>query len=567
MRTRLRVWFQERFPLEALEGLVTRKVVPMHRHSVWYCLGGLLLFNLGVLICTGMLLVVQYQAGVSSGPGMPGSHGSVRRIVEELPHGWWIRSIHHWTANVMVMAAFVHMFSVLLMKAYRRPRELIWWTGLGVFGLVLTSAFTGYLLPWNTLSFSATRVGAGIAGALPLAGPLVRDLLLAGPDVSEATLTRFFGLHVAILPVAILSMVGMHVSLLMYHGSSVPASAKACKLPGGRLWSVRFWPEYTLHDARNWVIALAGVLTVAFLLPPAVGEQANPLSPAPEGIRPEWYFLSLFRTFKLMPDHVLGLENLKAGVVAVASVATIMVLMPILHTMPGPKPRHRLRDSLRRRLLLLVSALLGWAAMTAPLRMAAQHCWHDWFGLSAGGAANVFSVLAAIGWLAVAIILERTAERSPHGPATFFGVTLVSVVTGYTLWEGLGAATALFSLVMLHAVLVFGWATQLKAGWVIKVLVAASVVVVAASLVMVIPLGISHDLAREAAGTAMVPAPVVPAVRHAETLGRLWFGLGVCVFLLVVIQYRLSLLHRARQMGLLMQAGGREAAGRGKDPA
>ncbi len=554
LRTRVNLWLQERSPLEALQGLLKRKVVPMHRQSVWYCLGGLLLFNLGVLICTGMLLAVHYEVGVSSAPDMPGSHGSVELIVNELPNGWWIRSIHHWTANVMIMAAFLHLFSILLMKAYRRPRELVWWTGLGAYCLVLTSAFTGYLLPWNTLSFSATRVGAGIAGALPLAGPVIRDLLLAGPDVSGATLTRFFAIHVAVLPIAIVSMVGMHLVLLLHHGSSVPASAKVCKEPGGRLWSMRFWPEYVLHDARVWLLALTGVLTVAFLLPPPVGEQADPLAPAPEGIRPEWYFLSLFRAFKLMPDHVLGMENLTAGVVSMATVGTIMLLIPILHPRPSLKLRPGRTVVIRRRLLLLVSALLGWAAVTPPLKMAAGHLCHDWLGTPGAFAAGVVTAIAALGWLAVAVAVDRAREQNPDGPATLFGITLVSVVAGYTLWEALGAEVALAVLVVLHSVLAFAWATRRRAGWVIRTVKTSTILLLVGILILVVPLGISHQLSGDGAhelGQRVAEAvPVVPPERRDQSLGRFVFALAICAFLIVIVELRILLTRRNREMGL-----------------
>ena len=117
--------------------------------------------------------------------------------------GWLIRSIHSWSANLMILTAFAHMFSVFFLKSYRKPRELTWLSGIALLAIVLGFGFSGYLLPWNTLSFFATKVGTDIPGQIPGVGKWVLTFLRGGEDVTAATLTRFFGFHVALLPASL----------------------------------------------------------------------------------------------------------------------------------------------------------------------------------------------------------------------------------------------------------------------------------------------------------------------------------------------------------------------------
>src|SRR5678816_2672775 len=137
--------------------------------------------------------------------------------------GWLIRSIHSWSANMMVFFAVLHLATVYFMKAYRPPRELTWMTGVVLLFLTLGFGFSGYLLPWNEVSFFATKVGTDIAGVVPVVGHTILRFLRGGDEVTGATLTRFFGFHVAVLPALATVFIGGHVLLVQPHGMHVPA--------------------------------------------------------------------------------------------------------------------------------------------------------------------------------------------------------------------------------------------------------------------------------------------------------------------------------------------------------
>ena len=146
-------WFDGRVDLEGLESFLRHKTVPDHRHSIWYYLGGMTLYLFIVQVITGILLLLYYK------PTAESAYESVQYIMTEVPFGWLVRSIHSYGANLFIGCAFVHMFSVFLMKAYRKPRELTWITGALLLFLAMGFGFSGYLLPWNQLAYLATNVG------------------------------------------------------------------------------------------------------------------------------------------------------------------------------------------------------------------------------------------------------------------------------------------------------------------------------------------------------------------------------------------------------------------------
>ena len=190
----LRRWLDERLDWDDLIAPLRHKTVPTHRLSYWYFFGGITLFLFVIQVLTGILLLLYYR------PGANEAFESVQYIMTRVQFGWLIRSIHSWSANLMIFTAFAHMFSVLFLKAYRKPRELTWVSGVLLLFLVMGFGFSGYLLPWNTLAFFATKVGTEIAGQVPIVGKPMMIFLRGGEEVTGATLTRFFGFHVAVLP-------------------------------------------------------------------------------------------------------------------------------------------------------------------------------------------------------------------------------------------------------------------------------------------------------------------------------------------------------------------------------
>src|SRR5215471_8647441 len=160
----LTLWLDERLSLTSLAQLARKKHVPLHRHTIWYYFGGMTLFLFGVQVSTGILLLLYYR------PSAEEAYESVQFLMTEVQFGWLVRSIHAWAANLMIFALFIHLFSVLLLKAYRQPREVTWMSGVALLGLALGFGFTGYLLPWNELAYFATKVGTEITGSVPVVG-------------------------------------------------------------------------------------------------------------------------------------------------------------------------------------------------------------------------------------------------------------------------------------------------------------------------------------------------------------------------------------------------------------
>jgi cytochrome b6 len=160
-------WLDERLGLEQMGELAKKKDVPVHKHTIWYYLGGMTLFLFAIQISTGILLLFYYR------PSAGEAFESIQFLMAEVEFGWLFRSIHSWASNLLIFTLFLHLFSVLFLKAYRPPRELTWLTGAALMGVALAFGFTGYLLPWNTLAYFATRVGTEITGVLPLVGDRV----------------------------------------------------------------------------------------------------------------------------------------------------------------------------------------------------------------------------------------------------------------------------------------------------------------------------------------------------------------------------------------------------------
>ena len=318
---RLWTWLDERVGLADLEKLAKKKEIPVHRHSVWYYLGGMTLFLFAVQVATGILLLLYYR------PSAEEAYESVQFLMAEVQFGWLIRSIHAWAANLMIFTLFLHLFSVFLLKAYRPPRELTWLSGMGLLGLAMGFGFTGYLLPWNELAFFATKVGTEITGVVPLVGPFLGRLLRGGDEVTGATLTRFYGIHVAILPLLTTVLLSAHLFFVQKHGMSVPP-AVAGKGEGRRV--MPFFPNFFLRDLVGWLCATAVLAALAAYYPVELGQKADPFKPAPIGIKPEWYFMFMFQTLKYLPGYILGIEGEILGVVGFGLGGLFLALIPFL---------------------------------------------------------------------------------------------------------------------------------------------------------------------------------------------------------------------------------------------
>ena len=326
----IKTWLDQRLGINAAIELAEHKEVPRHKHSVWYYFGGMTLFLFTVQVVTGILLLLYYR------PSAENAFESVQFIVTEVEFGWLIRSVHSWSANLLILALFIHMFSVYFMSAYRAPREMTWVTGVVLLFLSIGFGFSGYLLPWNELAFFATKVGTDIAGDLPFVGDFTLRFLRGGDDVTGATLTRFFGFHVAVLPALTTVVLGLHLLLVQMHGMSVPPGFEQAEVK-----KMKFVPNFLLRDLIGWLLVIGVLAALAAIFPWELGKKADPFAPAPAGIKPEWYFLFMFQTLKYLPSKILFFEGEVVGIIAFSLGGLLLFLVPFLNKTPGHGTRRR----------------------------------------------------------------------------------------------------------------------------------------------------------------------------------------------------------------------------------
>jgi cytochrome b6 len=351
-------WVDERLDLSDVRHFISEKGVPIHTQKIWYYLGGMTLFLFLVQVASGILLLLYYR------PSADEAYESVQFIVTQVEFGWLIRNIHSWSANLLILAMMAHLFSVFFLKAYRKPRELTWITGVLLLFVMLGFGFSGYLLPWNELAFFATKVGTGIAGAVPIVGGALMRFLRGGDDVTGATLSRFYALHIAILPAVTTLLVGVHLLFVQRQGMSVPISLAQRLKRGERLRQMPFFPDYILRDVLLWYVAIALLAALAAFSPWELGRKADAFAPVPPGIRPEWYFLAMFHTLKLLPSHIFGIEGEVVGVVGFGLAAIGLLLVPFLD-------RRAARDEPSRLFTVLgIGGLVYFVALTIIGHMA-----------------------------------------------------------------------------------------------------------------------------------------------------------------------------------------------------
>jgi len=332
--TRVRTWLDDRFHWADLIGPLKKKTVPVHGLSYWYFLGGITLFLFAIQVCTGILLLLYYR------PGANEAFESVQYIMTRVQFGWLVRSIHSWAANLMIFTAFAHMFSVVFLRAYRKPRELTWLSGMLLLFLAMGFGFSGYLLPWNTLAFFATKVGTEITGQVPVVGHSLMVFLRGGEDVTGATLTRFVGFHVVVLPGVTTVLLLLHLALVQYFGMSVPPGVETrWNAAPSEARHMKFFPNFFLRELMAWYIALGVLGALAAILPWELGAKADPFAPAPAGIRPEWYFMFMFQTLKKIPAKVWFLDGEVVGILVFGAAGLVWTLLPFFDRAGGGRGR------------------------------------------------------------------------------------------------------------------------------------------------------------------------------------------------------------------------------------
>lgn len=362
MSEKLAGWINERIPFDW--GILRKSLdepIPRHMRKWWFCLGGTPLYLFGIQLLSGFALSIYYV------PEPGSAFESVRYITQEAPFGWWVRGVHRWSAELMVVSVILHMIRVFFTSAYRRPRELNWLTGMGLLVAVLTFAFSGYSLVYNQLSYWATVVGINITAAIPLVGEFAAGILRGGPEISANTLTRMYVLHAWVLPVVTIGLIAFHLFLLRLHGVSEQEEGANEGEESGRYFP--FYPDHLMTELTVAVFLILLISQLAIIFPVPLGEPANP-GVTPTDIKPEWYFWPVFRYLKFF--------SFKVGIVSILVFVSAMFGWPwidaaIERRLPGRN----------------VSFYIGIAAATAMIMLTLVE------GFS--GRVTFFSLFAAVG--------------------------------------------------------------------------------------------------------------------------------------------------------------------------
>jgi len=338
-------WLRDRFPIDQ-QVLVSMgsEPVPGHLKRWWWCLGGTPAYLFIVQAITGVLLTFYYV------PTPEQAYESIAEITNEVRFGWYIRSLHKWSANLMIVALLLHMMRVFFTGAYRKPREGNWMLGAILLLLTLGFGFTGYSLVWEQLSFWGATVAANILNAVPLVGPDLADFLRGGPTVGSNMLTRLFVFHIGALPTLMVVVLLAHLLLMRTHGVSdlgSPATPDAKRFP--------FIPDHLLTEIGLAMGLMFFLSFLAIVFPAGLGPKADPLV-TPEHIKPEWYFFWAFRWLKLMSDQ--------AAVITQSIFIGLIVFWPLIDArIRKSRPGSEASVWIGAGVVVFVLALTVWEAM------------------------------------------------------------------------------------------------------------------------------------------------------------------------------------------------------------
>nr|APP89435.1 cytochrome b6 [Nitella hyalina] len=208
-------WFEERLEIQAIADDITSKYVPPHV-NIFYCLGGITLTCFLVQVATGFAMTFYYRPTVTE------AFASVQYIMTEVNFGWLIRSVHRWSASMMVLMMILHVFRVYLTGGFKKPRELTWITGVILGVLTVSFGVTGYSLPWDQIGYWAVKIVTGVPEAIPVVGSSLVELLRGSVSVGQSTLTRFYSLHTFLLPLLTAVFMLMHFLMIRKQGISGP---------------------------------------------------------------------------------------------------------------------------------------------------------------------------------------------------------------------------------------------------------------------------------------------------------------------------------------------------------
>ena len=323
-------WVDNRFPLSKLYNEHMGEYYAPKNFNFFYIFGSLAMLVLVIQIVTGIFLVMHYK------PDAALAFGSVEYIMRDVPWGWLIRYMHSTGASAFFIVVYMHMFRGLIYGSYRKPRELVWLFGCGIFLCLMAEAFMGYLLPWGQMSYWGAQVIVNLFAAVPFVGPDLALLIRGDYVVGDATLNRFFSFHVIAVPLVLLGLVAAHIIALHEVGSNNPdgIEIKAAKGADGHpLDGIPFHPYYTVHDIFAVSMFLMVFTAIIFFAPEFGGYfleynnfiPADPLK-TPLHIAPVWYFTPYYSMLRAITSEMM--IALIACVWAAAALSVFKFKMP-----------------------------------------------------------------------------------------------------------------------------------------------------------------------------------------------------------------------------------------------
>ena len=298
----LLAWLEERLPIRLFINTQLTGYFAPKNLNLWYYFGVLALVLLVLQFTTGIFLAMFYK------PGEATAFDSVQYIMREVEWAWLIRYAHSTGASFFFIVVYLHMFRALLYGSYKAPRELLWLFGMLLYVSLMAEAFLGYVLPWGNMSYWGAQVIVSLFSTIPGFGPGLAEWIRGDYVIADATLNRFFSLHVVAIPMALMLLVVLHLVALRTAGSNNPDGVEK-----GPEESVPYHPYYTVADVVAVAVFLVVFAIIVFFAPTLGGlfleaenyEPANPLS-TPEHIAPVWYFTPYYAILRAIPDQRLG---------------------------------------------------------------------------------------------------------------------------------------------------------------------------------------------------------------------------------------------------------------------
>jgi ubiquinol-cytochrome c reductase cytochrome b subunit len=354
-------WLNKRMPVDAfVRDQLTGYYAPKN-FNFWYYFGVLSLVALVIQFVSGIFIAMHYKVGEAT------SFDSVEYLMREVPFGDLLRYMHSTGASAFFIVVYLHMFRALLYGSYKAPRELLWLFGMFVYLALMAEAFMGYVLPWGNMSYWGAQVIVNLFGTVPVIGPGLVEWIRGDYGIADATLNRFFSLHVVAVPLVLLLLVTLHLVALRHNGSNNPdgIEIKEKKGPDGKpLDGIPFHPYYTVKDLVGVGVFLTLFAVVMFFVPTFGGlflegpnfEMANPLS-TPDHIAPVWYFTPFYAILRAIPGE-------QWGALAMALSLVCLIVLPWLDRSPVKSTRYRpLRWKIALAVFAVTFVVLGYLGL------------------------------------------------------------------------------------------------------------------------------------------------------------------------------------------------------------